>query len=176
MRIGIDIDDTITNSKEYVTNLKKHLYPEYDYNKNLPEDVFLEFINKYDSVIHKNVELKDGVKESLDYLKEQGHEIIFITARGEFSKTSEEDTLNYFKEYNIPYDKLICEAYDKGKIAFDNKIDIFIDDLLTNCRRVNTYGIKVIKFARPDDQCEGEFVVFDNWKDIIKYIDEIKED
>lgn len=176
MRIGIDIDDTITNSKEYVTNLKKQLYPEYDCNKKLPDNVFLNFINQYDSIIHKNVKLKNGVKESLDYLKKQGHEIVFITARGEFSKTSEEDTLNYFKKHNIPYDKLICEAYDKGKIAFDNKIDIFIDDLLTNCRSVNTYGIKVIKFARSDDQDKCEFTVFDNWKEIIKYIDNIKED
>jgi len=78
MRIGIDIDDTITNSHDYVIYLKKKYLPQYDSTKLLPDDVFREFINKYDSLIHKNAPLKEGVVEAITYLKNAGHTIYIM--------------------------------------------------------------------------------------------------
>lgn len=66
MKIGIDVDDTITKTHEYVIYLKKKHLPQYDADLKLQEEVFLPFIEKYEREIHQNVQLKHGAKEALD--------------------------------------------------------------------------------------------------------------
>lgn len=65
MRIGIDVDDTITKTHEYVIKLKKEAFPDWDPMKMLPEEVFLPFIDKNERKIHQNVELKEGAREAI---------------------------------------------------------------------------------------------------------------
>lgn len=38
----------------------------------------------------------------------------------------------YLSKYNIKYDKLIVDAYDKGSICKRENIDVFIDDSVRN--------------------------------------------
>lgn len=173
MRIGIDIDDTITNSKEYITEIKRNVFPERNPHELLPDAVFVKFMEKFDDSLHKNVTLKSNVHEVFNWMKEKGHKIIFITARGYYSKNAYNNTIEYLAKNDIPYDKLICEAYDKGLVAKENNIDLFIDDKLTNCQSVKEQGIDVIKFRRVDEENNGFFTV-DNWLDIKKYIEEVK--
>ena len=47
----------------------------------------------------------------------------------------------------ITYDKLLMNSEDKLKIAQENKIDIFIDDCLKNCKEVAEGKIKTYMFA-----------------------------
>ena len=54
MRIGIDIDDTITKTHEYVIYLKKKHLPEYNPYELLPDEIFKSFIDKYERDIHQN--------------------------------------------------------------------------------------------------------------------------
>lgn len=173
MRIGIDIDDTITNSKEYITEIKRNVFPERNPHELLPDEVFVKFMEKFDDSVHKNVTLKSNVQEVFNWMKENNTEIIFITARGFYSKNAYDNTVEYFKKHNLPYDKLICEAYNKGLVAKENNIDLFIDDKLMNCLSVKEQGIDVIKFKRTDEDDNGFFTV-DNWLDIKKYIEEVR--
>lgn len=170
MRLGIDIDDTITNTKKYVIDLKKKVFPDIlDPTALLPKDVFMEFINKYDDEIHQNVTLKEDVCDVLNWLKEKGHELYFITARGNYSTNSEKDTITYFQKYAIPYDKIIFNVQNKGKVAYENGIDIFIDDKEEMCNSVHKYGIDCLRIIE-DITGESNFKKFSSWKDIMMYL------
>lgn len=171
MRIGIDIDDTITNSHDYVVSLKRKYLPQYNPNEMLPDDVFLEFIHKYDSDIHKNAPLKEGVVEAITYLKNQGHTIYIMSARGNYSDCSYEDSKEYLKKHNIPFDKLLCNIGTKVEAVKNAKIDLFIDDNIRVCNELRENGINVIKMKRHDDK-ENDHLVCANWEEIIKCIKE----
>lgn len=137
----------------------------------IPAAIFEEFIYKYDSKIHKNVPLKEGVVEAITYLKDQGHEIFIMTARGTYSASSYEDSKNYLLKNKIPFDKLLCNLGTKVKEAKEEKIDLFIDDNISVCDELKKNGINVIKMKRHDDPV-NDHIVCANWEEIIKYIKE----
>ncbi len=169
MRIGIDIDDTITNSKEFVCDLKKRRFPDLNPNELLPKRIYNQFMVEIDDEIHRYVPLKKNVIPSLNRLKEMGHELIFITARGSISQHSVADTIQYFKEKGIPYDEIIFHATRKGAIAKAKKIDLFIDDREELLSEVHRFGIPVIKMRRGNE--ESAFIQFTKWKEIVDYIE-----
>lgn len=171
MRIGIDIDDTITNSHDYVVYLKKKYLPEYNPNEMLPDDVFDEFIHKYDPLISRNAPLKSGAVKAINELKSRGHVIYIMSARGNYSDYAYEDSYNYLKKHNIPFDKLICNIGTKVEAVKEANIDLFIDDNIKVCDLLVKNGINVIKMKRYDD-LENNHIVCSNWEEIIKCIKE----
>lgn len=178
MKIGIDVDDTITKTHEYVIYLKKKHLPQYDANLKLQEEVFLPFIEKYEREIHQNVQLKNGAKEALDWLKKRGHEIIILSSRGSFYNNVTEDTAyidtkNYFIKNNLPFDQIIVNLRNKKEAAILNQIDVFIDDKINVCKEVKSAGINVIKMARFDD-IKTDLKIANTWEEIISMIKEIE--
>ena len=99
MNIGIDIDDTISNTYEYlfpyaqqytINELKKeiknvnrnaldHMYTTTFHNWNKEEEK--EFFRKYYKEILNKVQPKEYAVEVINKLKKQGHKIYLITAR-----------------------------------------------------------------------------------------------
>ena len=184
MRIGIDIDDTITNTWEYLMpifskkfNISmekiKDLPPYYGAIKDLisVED-FIKLMREYEYIV-KEVPLKENVREVITKLKEQGHTIIFITAR---SNNSYRDPYLISKEYLdknlIPYDKIIVNAREKGIVCKEEKIDLFIDDNLKNCIDVSNQGIEVLMFDACYNLFDKEFTHMNNWKQVYEYINQ----
>ncbi|MCQ2749508.1 MAG: hypothetical protein MJ246_06025 [Clostridia bacterium] len=98
----------------------------------------------------------DNSAEVLDMLKEEGHEIIFVTARGTYepelkvvdAKTTDDLTIKWLDKNNYHYDKIILRAKNKIKALEDEKFDIFIDDVETNVYALSKY-IPVIVPSRP---------------------------
>ncbi len=177
MRIGIDIDDTITKTHEYVYYLKKTHLKGYNPKELLPDEVFIPFIEKYERDIHRYAELKDGVKSALDYLHESGHTIIILSSRGSFYKTIAEDTAyqdsyDYFIKHKLPFDKMLTNLDDKVATSKEERIDLFIDDNIKTCENVRNSGVKVIKMARFDDY-ETNLDIASNWSEIINKIKEM---
>ena len=97
MKIGIDIDGVLTDieqwqldygSKFYYKNycLGIKNYKGYETNEIFDVDIKLddEFWNKYFRDYSINVEARKFANEVIDKLKEDGHEIYIITARGSF--------------------------------------------------------------------------------------------
>lgn len=168
MRIGIDIDDTITKTSECVQAFKKKHFPMYNPNELLPDAVYENIKFELDDEVHLHAELKEDVIFSLKRLKEMGHEIVFITRRGDISKKAEVNTLSYFKKYAIPYDELVFKCIHKGNIARNLQIDLFIDDNFEMCKEVYQEGIEVIHVSEEDDFL---FVCLSDWKEIINYIE-----
>lgn len=172
MKIGIDIDDTITNT---TTTTAKYL-AKYDhkYDLNSKEDfsdrkTFDFLINNIEN-IQSEVELKPGVKEAFDELKKMGYEIIIITARGgELDYDFEKITKEYFNKHNLPYDKIFFGNYPKGDVAKQEELNYFIDDRLYNLDDVSIHGIECLHFT-DDLEEKSPYKKFNNWNEIIKYL------
>ncbi len=188
MRIGIDIDDTICNTWDFVipylsrhfnisiSNLKKSnkIYFEACNSTYLE---YYEFAKKYYPTIALQYKIKHGVRKVIKKLREDGHEIIFITARSTNGfydpyKTS----LKYLEKHKIPFDKLIVDAKEKAPICLEEKIDLFIDDSVKNCLEVSSINIPVLLFSNKyNENCTLFKRVF-NWKEIYKEIERVKND
>lgn len=179
MNIGIDLDDTITNSFEDLMpyfakyfNLDLNYCKEnnYSYN-NYPEDLkdrkkeFIEYLRS-NKLLNK-ITIKDDVKEVFKYLHDNNFKIIIITARNDnilFDAFNE--TKNYLDEQGVIYDKLFCE-HDKHKILIEEKIDVFIDDNIKGLY----YNIDACKYhilfnSKINISEEADFTRVNSWLEI----------
>jgi len=158
MRIGIDFDNTIVNTKETVNNyMKKYNIDSFE-NENQKELFYRQHILN----MCEDMTLKDNVVEVLNNLSKK-HELYLITYRSNYYNDNFiNKTKEYIKKNKIPIKNLYFESYDKGKICNDLKIDLFIDDDINNCLNVKQYNIDVLLF---DNIYEGLKTV-NNWKEI----------
>ena len=155
MKIGIDIDDVLTNTSdllmEYLEKYEKSgdgiKYSVPVMRGEIPTENIRAFCNKYMNEVFKNVKLKDNSKKTINMLVNNGHEIFFITSRSnEKYPDSENTTLKFLKHNAIQYSKIIFNSHDKQNDCVNNKIDIMIDDSIKNCELVNKHGIKAIVY------------------------------
>jgi len=172
MIIGIDIDETITDTKsitlkyinQYAPELKGILYEDFS------EDAQADFWQKYIGMIQSENEFMPGVKEAFDYLKSEGYEIVIITARGHhIDYDAEGITEALFKKYDVPYDKIIYRTKPKGTVANQMKVKLFIDDREVNLLSAAAYGIQCVRFVERYDET-SKFRQFTNWSDLLLYL------
>ena len=182
MKIGIDIDDTMADTFDYLMPYIADFF-EVDINylkdnnisySNLPREMKkreLEFAKKYYDKVIPNTPFKPEVKKYIDKIKDLGNEIIVITARDKTLYTDEYiTTIKELKNNNINYDKLICD-FDKAKVCKAEKIDLFIDDSIANCSKVKELGIETILFnSTTNIKDNTNLNRVDNWKDIYEKI------
>ena len=162
MIIGIDIDDTITDTYEVMMNyaqkytidvLKRepiinesgncpdHFYTKYLHNWQDGED--LEFLNEYYEKIIKNVKPKTLAVEYLKKLQDEDNKIVLITARWETDNFDvRKSTQEWVIKNNIPCDKLIINAENKLIAAKQENVEVFIDDSFKNCQMIAESSIK----------------------------------
>ena len=139
MNIGIDIDDTISETFEILLPYaQKYTIEELgkegtiDFNKECVNHYYIEemfnwskeesvrFWNKYIDEILENVNIK-----------------VFASDTNE--NNVENVTIKWLENNNVIYDKLFlnAEANRKVQIVEENNIDIFIDDSFENCKDVS---------------------------------------
>ena len=179
MRIGIDIDDTITNtweylmpiySKEFNVTINEKTPPYYNAVKDVVSlEEYLE-INRKKEFLKKDPPLKKDVKKILDKLKKEGHTIIFITARGKAYNDPYQFTKNYLDKKSIPYDKIIVDSWDKATTCQNEKIDLFIDDRKFHCDKVSKCGIDVLMMKNSYNEENKDFKQVNDWNQIYEYI------
>lgn len=165
MNIGIDIDDTLSNSFESVAadaqrfdieelgnsgNVKNygkidnHCYIENMYPHWTKEQIDL-FWDRYFVNMLTKATPKQYASEIIGKLKDDGNKITIITSRYEVIEGSnwvEDCSKKWFEKYNIPYDTLILNAQDKLEAAKKEGIELFIDDSVSHCKRMQEGGIK----------------------------------
>ena len=182
MNTGIDIDDTLTNSFDYfqpyvaeyfnvnIDYLKKNNISYSNFPNNWKKEELNFFRTYYDKVV-PFTPFKENASKVLNKLKELGHRIIIITGRtNDFYKDPYKTTREELQNGNIAYDKLIC-TLDKVKACKEEKIDLFIDDMISNCEKVKALGIKVLLFtSNENDTKETSLKRVDNWNEVIKII------
>ena len=192
MNIGIDIDDTISltfeetypKAKEYVKNdLGRKVIEEeceniVDYyieqRLKITEEEMRIFWRKNLVQLLKSVKPKENSIEVINKLKTEGHNIIIITARwNEDYCNSEKLSKEWLDKYKIPYDKIYTGMDSKKEIAIEEKLDLFIDDSIRNCREVSSAGIKCLLFLSKVN-CKNEeikkFNTVSSWNEVYEKI------
>ena len=194
MRIGIDIDNCISNFddtllKEYLKHDKKlrntgiiNKNPEY-FRKGMFDWTEEEESNFYHANIENFAKKLKPIEDSPYYikkLKEDGNEIYIITGRnnGEYEnplKITEE----WLKKYDIVYDQLILtDAYDKHaktQICLENKIDLMIEDSIKISLDLINNGIKVFTMNTRYNQKEKNLDRVSKWKEIYEKISKLNK-
>ncbi len=147
MRIGIDIDNVLSNFNEVLLNdyinhdkelgnngiIKNNVYIRDMFN--WPKDEEQQYYHDNIERIAKSLNVLENAPEYIRKLKEEGNEIYIISGRdnGEYSDPYKM-TFDWLNKYNIVYDKVILtNAYnslEKAKICLENDIDIMIDDII----------------------------------------------
>lgn len=188
MKIGVDLDGVIFDS-EKLYRVCAELYEVLDLKQNTIKDNrelrFQEryswskeetnrFIEKYHIYIVNNAEFMPGAKKVLNLLKEEGNELIIITARGSLNKELIEITKNIFKCNDLEiFDKYYWGIEDKAKVCKDEKIDLMIDDYYKNCKEIANENIKTIylkeasSYELENNDCIKTLY---NWGEIYRYI------
>lgn len=189
MRIGIDIDDTMTKIKDRLTNAamqyakslnkkvdnKKYNIVDIYNNGNIYQKLFnfnyeelKYFLGTIQEEITDNAVPRENCVEVINKLHNEGNEIYIITARDEeFHKDPYLQSKNWLEKNSIYFDKLIVNARNKGKICLENSIDLFIDDSISNCLSVNNLGIETIIIGNDKNE---KIKSFDSWDKIYNYI------
>ena len=186
MKIGIDIDDTITKTieevdiwaKEYTekvlkkefkmktTEILEPMWAKFLYGWNEEED--RNFWDLYYEEIMKNVKPKDDAIEIINKLSKNNN-IIIITARWDREdKSIEKITQNWFEKYKIKYNKIFLGHQDKRQIVKENNIEIFIDDNFQTCKQISELNVRTLLMdTRLNKNIEDSNMerVF-SWKDI----------
>ena len=151
MVIGIDLDDTITNSSDvflkYAKKYNKEKGIKFDIKANLlnqmeaygwSEKNSEEFRRKYLKRILQEAKPRPYCIEFINLIRDRGDEIVIITARSQSELGEiEEITRNWLKKNDVNYDKLIVNSKSKEEDCLMNNVSVFIDDNIPTCRKVH---------------------------------------
>ena len=140
MVIGVDLDDTITNSFEDLMPFFAEYFGldfnyckenNYSYN-NFPEELkekkneFIKYLQE--KKLLGKISVKENVIQVLKELHELGCKIIIITSRNDSILTNAFlETKSFLEQNGITYDELYCE-HDKHKVLLAEGVEMFIDD------------------------------------------------
>lgn len=191
MKIGIDLDGVLFDSeKDY--RIYSELYDMLELKRNskinekeLPfqkrfewdEKENADFFGKHHKKIIEESNYMPGAKMILKMLKDEGNELIIVTARKNeiekelTKKRLEKDNMNIF-------DKSYYEVSDKAEVCKKENIDVMIDDSNTNCKKLSESKIKTIylKDAPSYEMEENEYLkVLYNWGEIYRYLKTMQE-
>lgn len=188
MRIGIDIDDTITNSSDTFVKYAKRYNNEkciiHEINQNTldPQKSFGwdkknidEFLKNYLEAVLNDTEAKIDSIEIINKLKNEGNEIIFITSRSEneIENNMFELTNSWLKKYGYNFDLLVIDSKEKSDDCSKYKIDVFIDDNYNNCKKVKEITkIPVLLYSTRYNinKNDNSLVRVNNWFDIYNFL------
>ena len=161
MRLGIDLDGVVFDSEKDL-RICCELYDMLELKRDSKiaereirfEDRFswtkeeaMEFLKKYHPEIVENSNYMPGAKKILKMLKDEGHELVVVTARGGMDKKIIELTEKRLKNDNMNiFDKYCYASLDKVKTCKEENIDIMIDDSNENCKNTSENRIKTIYF------------------------------
>lgn len=182
LNIGIDIDDTIVDTFDYLMPyISEYFNVDINYlikNNisycNLPEEWKIneiEFARKYYDKVIPNTPIKPDAYEYIKKIKDMGNSIFVISARDNNLYTdSYKTTKEQLNRNNICIDKLIC-SFDKAKVCVEEQIDLFIDDSIENCKHVSNKGIQTLLFnSKWNKNISVSFNRVNSWKEVYEYI------
>lgn len=167
MIIGIDIDDTLTETSSFANSLVDKDIKDYH---ELERNELLKFVHENIENITMNVEVKKDAIEVLKMGKEKGWKIIFITARGD-EEVAIFKTLLYFKKHDIPFDKIVFKKHSKALTCKKKGVEVFIDDKESVLNEVKEMGIKTIKMGGTRENHE----VVKSWRELSEVLERMGE-
>lgn len=188
MRIGIDIDDTISKTSELLIKRAIIYDKEHVKGRGLKDPDAYELMNMFywnvldvDNFMNTvrngdfflKLEPKEEASKYINKLKEEGHEIYLITRRKDSFKVKYK-TKKWLKANGFKYNKIIFAAIDKGNVCKTNDISLFIDNDAKNIKEATEQGINSILMSDRYNKDEKKLKRFDNWTEIYQYISGVK--
>lgn len=189
MKIGFDLDGVVFNSESLFATLAE-IYDCKELNRNSlidreaprvqekynwTDDECNTYFKKY--ILREDFDIMPGAKEVIKLLKDEGHELIVVTARGLLFDEEIDVAKNKLKQNGIKFDNYFWKCEDKREICENEKIDIMIDDRNLNCEEVAKTCKKVFHFrgagVKGIDEIENIEEV-SNWGEIYRAIHEEK--
>mgnify|MGYP004456857083 FL=1 len=193
MKIGIDIDNTLNDIKNKLTDAAYKYAKEK--NKQCKEGVIINdnndisiyqklfnfndeelkyFLGSIRNKIMDNALPRPFCMDTIKQLHNDGHKIYIIASRdNQFYKNSYLQSKIWLENNNIYFDKLIVNVKDKKKVCLKEKIDLLIDANINNCLNVSKVGIQTITIGNNTTFVNG-IRNFDNWKQIYNFLNQNK--
>lgn len=184
MKIAIDIDDTLTNTRENQLKLWKEFVqnnPNPDYSEELPYNINEfdagEYIDEFWKIYRYKLSFESTYKEDtstiIDKLKREGHELCIVTARPDSGYDNLKGRIeNGLKNNNIHIDTIYTDARIKGIFCKEHNFDLLIDDSINQIKSANENNIKTILFNK-DDSYPG--LQTTTWKEIYDIIKKLNQ-
>jgi len=182
MNLGFDIDGVISDFVEnFVKVVKKH------YDVNLKEgDIYCHDLNLVLGIgkqernrliretLSENLKLLPDVKETLQKLSSEGHQIVILTAR--FSNLIKV-TKSWLKKKGIPYSQLI-QLNEGEKHLAKVDLDLVVEDNLEDAIGWSQKVKNVLVYDHPWNQSlniKGLVKRVYSWNDIYREIQQLKD-
>lgn len=160
MNIGIDIDGVLTDLENYIKTVGKKYMIENNlgFDDTMNTNSICGFLSKEDS--HQfwdthwekyatTIKVRENASNIIEKLKNDGNKIIIITARTYDSqivkrgikrqKNMEKLIIKWLDKNNIMYDKIVFSNLNKLKACLNNKIDIMIEDSISNIEQLKNH-------------------------------------
>ena len=159
-----DLDDTICETNDYSVKYINNFIRDYglpykqvetksrfaEQQFNWSTDVANSWYKAFGDDMMQEFPCKPGAKEFLEYLHDEGHQIVICTARAnDWHCDPEFITKQWLKENGIPYDKLYIGRADKETVCREVNADIFVDDDIKISTRVANYFLA----NKPNAKC-----------------------
>lgn len=183
MRIGVDIDNVLSNFNDVLLNEYKKHDNAINGKGIVNQDLYIRDMFNWDKEYEKNfykenieyfASLFEPIEECSKYvklLKEEGNTIYIISGRdnGEYSNPYKM-TIDWLKKYDIVYDKLFLvddyNSHSKTEICLEYNIDVMIDDSKRMCKDIKDNGIRALLMDTPYNRDTNEFERVNSWKEI----------
>lgn len=156
MVIGLDIDDTICNTKDLQRIYWKEYYnsnPNLEYSEELPKEVNyfgIPYINDFWDLYRGNLftpDIKDDCLVIIDKLINLGFTFVIVTSRPKENYDNLDKSLSdWLNRENIHVSKIYSDVRNKGEFCKNNNIDLLIDDDIRHINSANELGVKTIHF------------------------------
>lgn len=182
MKIGIDIDDTITNTrelqlrywKEYVSN-----NPNDGYSDELPatiNDFGDKYVQRFWDEYREQLSFQATVKENVDLvtrkLREDGHTLCIVTSRPDYKYKNLKQRLNsLFDKNNVCVDIIYTDVRNKGLFCKENGINLLIDDDIKHIKVAKENNVEAILFS---DTENFDGLHCSNWLELYEIINTIE--
>ncbi len=178
MKIAIDIDDTLTNTKDTQIRLWKEYIknnPNPNYTEELPSNInefdtgeYLSiFWDTYRDILSFESTYKQDASIIIDKLKAEGHELCIVTSRPDDRYTNLHERISKaLKDNNIHIDTIYSNARDKGSFCKEHNFDLLIDDNIKQIESALNNGLKGILFNKTDK----DILQVSSWQEIYEII------
>lgn len=184
MIIGIDIDDTLVNTKDkQITYWKDYVNknPKEGYTEEIPNtindfgDEYVQvFWDTYREQLSFSPTFKENTSTILHKLKGAGFTLCVITSRPDAKyKDLKQRLKDWFYKNNIPIEIIYTDVRNKGEFCKENNIDILIDDSLSQINSAKSNNIKTILFNNISNY---EGLQTNNWLDLYDILTKLKEE
>ncbi len=170
MRIGIDIDDTFTETKKifskYLKKYRKEKKIDISLVEKMSNEMYFDFLNLYGDSIYRFVKEKKHASRIVRNWGLDGIEVYFVTARSEKEcREVEKITKEFFRLHDVPYRDIIFRSQNKYEDTKCLELDVFIDDresVLDSFPKNDMLKLRMV----PNKMIYSKYQKVTNWKEI----------